>query len=863
MAKRVLIFITAALLMLLFNIWWVQQQNQQANPANQGGEETQTADNDPPLVAPPPSDPAAQPAPVNPPVAQGPQEPQQRVTIGSADPESDYVMLVTANNRGGVIERIELNNPRFRELEARREGRGYPGELAVTDAPAGGVIVNAVGAGTPAAAAGLKVGDRITAIKTGAGEPTPVTSVLEWNAALRGDDARIGDKWSLEIQTAAGETATREVTLAPIPLSLVAPEFEGSGTAAQPLSMRLTLQSLWDASQATPQLIGEIPAATSLMDYLTDGAEGGVVVGRLPEDNPLYLAGLRPGDYISKVDSTAVSDAATLREYLAGVASGSLLRIEYGSDPVGLAYVQLPYEMPQLQLHNVTWKVSQPAENVVEFRYLDAQQQLEFVKRFTLAKKADVDAARRGEELPPIYHLTMDMEIINHGPKRELVYQIDGFNGLPTEGFWYSSKIARGWFEGVGARDVMMEFEDRSPDLIGAPRIDKYDDLPTPGGEAPLRSISTDARYFATSLIPLRENPNEIWFDRALAVRVGMPRSESKESQLTNTSFRLLSTKTVLEPGGSVSRSFRLFTGPKSNGLLEDPEYNLSELVYYGWPIWGIFAKVLQAVLHFIYGIIPNYGVAILLLTVMVRGAMYPLSRRNALGAQKMQMLQPEIRRLNEKYKNNPQEKMRQTQELFRKHNYHPLGGCLVLFLQLPIFIGLYRALMLDVELRQAPLIPGFTAWCDNLAAPDMLFDWSNWSFMPDFLVSTTGWLGPYFNLLPIITIGLFIAQQKILMPPALDDQQRMQQKVMKYMMVFFAFMFFRVPSGLCLYFIASSLWGLAERKLLPKPSAEQQKQAAELAAQGDGDSPRERRRQAAGGSNGSAIKSNNKKKRT
>ena len=137
------------------------------------------------------------------------------------------------------------------------------------------------------------------------------------------------------------------------------------------------------------------------------------------------------------------------------------------------------------------------------------------------------------------------------------------------------------------------------------------------------------------------------------------------------------------------------------------------------------------------------------------------------------------------------------------------------MFLQLPIFIGLYRCLSVDIHLRQAPLIPGIP-WCSNLAGPDMAWRWQG--LLPDFLASETGWLGPYLNILPIITIVLFIAQQKMFTPPATDEQTQMQQKMMKYMMIFMGVLFFKVPAGLCVYFIASSLWGIGERKLLPKP---------------------------------------------
>jgi YidC/Oxa1 family membrane protein insertase len=140
-----------------------------------------------------------------------------------------------------------------------------------------------------------------------------------------------------------------------------------------------------------------------------------------------------------------------------------------------------------------------------------------------------------------------------------------------------------------------------------------------------------------------------------------------------------------------------------------------------------------------------------------------------------------------------------------------------LVFIQLPVFIGLYRSLQFDIELRQAPLIPGL-AWCANLAAPDMLLDWSGWMFdvvqhgIGGFLV-----LGPYFNILPIFTVVLFIVQQKMFTPPPTNEQAEMQQKIMGYMMVLIGLMFYTVASGLCLYFIASSLWGLTERTFLPK----------------------------------------------
>ena len=158
-------------------------------------------------------------------------------------------------------------------------------------------------------------------------------------------------------------------------------------------------------------------------------------------------------------------------------------------------------------------------------------------------------------------------------------------------------------------------------------------------------------------------------------------------------------------------------------------------------------------------------------------------------------------------------------QELYRKHDFNPMSGCMLAVVQLPIFMGLYRSLMINVELRQAPLISEAIRWCSNLAAPDMLFRWADWSAMPSFLTAYKGFmsLGPYLNILPIFTVGLMILQQQMFMPPATDEQTQMQQKMMKYMMILIGYAFYTVPSGLCLYIISSSLWGIAEKKLLPK----------------------------------------------
>jgi YidC/Oxa1 family membrane protein insertase len=185
----------------------------------------------------------------------------------------------------------------------------------------------------------------------------------------------------------------------------------------------------------------------------------------------------------------------------------------------------------------------------------------------------------------------------------------------------------------------------------------------------------------------------------------------------------------------------------------------------------------------------------------------------------KLQELRPEMDRIKEKYKGDQQKQAQAMQQLYRKHKVNPLAGCLPMLIQLPVFIGLYRGLAVDVELRGSPLFGESIRWCSDLAAPDMLWDWSG--IMPGFINRGEGifGLGPYLNVLPLVTIVLFLLQQKMFMPEPANEQAAMQQKIMKYMMIFMGILFYKVPSGLCIYFIASSLWGIAERKLIPPPA--------------------------------------------
>lgn len=707
----------------------------------------------------------------------------------------------------------------------------------------------------------------------------PQPQAVDQQAAVQPKDAKQKDKPgaakdapkkaadSVAAVTAARPAADAQPTVAP-PKPAIAEQWLtlGSADPASPYRMLVTLTNR-GAAVARIELNSErfrnLEDHAGYLGHLAvqpvAGGKPGALVQVVGPGTPADRAGLKPGDVLLSVNGAKVQGAASLREALAESRPRQQVKLDVlragkpatltatlerppmevvkpeGSDPLSLLLTlnsldgqtleppkpvevdvidpAVNAELPGLKLRNGNWEVVSSDASHAKFRWVLEPEQIELIKTYQLAQ-AKADA---GDD-QPAYHLTFNVEIRNLADKEQkLAYQLDGPTGLPDEGWWYATKISHEMFGAAGLRDVAAGYllpDGRfKPVVISSRSLAEVDEdepaekmMPTDPGDR-VAFIGVDAQYFAAVLIP-NQGEKEDWIAGTQPLRVGPIPEDKAEKVRVNTSCRVISEEFKLPPGGSVQNSFTFFAGPKKPDILANYDY-ISDLVYYGW--FGWVAKPMLGILHFFHSIVRNYGIAIIMLTVLVRSCMFPLSRKQALNAQRMQELQPEIKKINEKFKGNAEARTKATQDLFRKHSYNPFSGCLPMFIQLPIFIGLYRSLSVDVELRQAALIPGLE-WCSNLAAPDMLFYWGN--FMPGMVIS---WLGPYFNLLPCFTVALFLVQQKMFMPPPTDEQTAMQQKMMKYMMVIIGVMFFKVASGLCIYFIASSLWGIAERKLLPK----------------------------------------------
>jgi YidC/Oxa1 family membrane protein insertase len=695
-------------------------------------------------------------------------------TLGN--PDEGYKLQVTFTSRGAGVEHAELvertknGKLRFRALE--HDG-GYLGYLGLTETTSG-LRIRTIPAGSPAAkaqkiAGGLQVGDVITELN---GQSVMTVSGLE----------------QILSRTKAGQQAELVI--------------ERSGT------------------EGPQRLTASVTLSEAPLDVLRMAAgDSETVQGNLQRPSLLTTLGSLGGTQI----------------------------------PLG-AYA-LPALQETLDMEWQTLPLEVQGGQGVEFRLpLDSflattgrPSQLDLVKRYRLYP-VGVDSDG--------YLLDLETVIVNRNEKEvSLSFRQEGLSGLTLEGWWYTVKISPHMFAGAGQRDVIYQ-TDATGQLIATTRsvVDtarktEADMLAQRGQVSPqtpvglptilfsesepietrsLGYIGLDGAYFSAALLPHPEDPtglHDLRTAAAFAVAHSPESIDKSKLQATNTSFWLETQEQTVPAGGELARRYQVFIGPKAPETLA--AHGLDLAIEYGWFPW--VAKPLGAILHFFHFLVGNYGLAIVMLTVVVRGAMFPLGRKAAINAQKMQELQPELKRINELYKDNMEKRAKAMQEVYAKHNFKPLAGCLPMFIQLPIFIGLYRCLSVDISLRQAPLIPGVD-WASNLAAPDQLINWSSW--MPEFIAGRgTGWLGPYFNILPMVTVGLFLLQQKMLMPKATDEQTRMTQNMMQIMTVFMGVLFFKVPSGLCIYFITSSAWSLVERQLVKRMMPAPKKTDSEASA--------------------------------
>lgn len=248
--------------------------------------------------------------------------------------------------------------------------------------------------------------------------------------------------------------------------------------------------------------------------------------------------------------------------------------------------------------------------------------------------------------------------------------------------------------------------------------------------------------------------------------------------------------KSKLEPigvGQEKTESLKLFVGPQEESVLEGIAPGLELVKDYGW--LTILAKPIFWLLEKIHGIVNNWGWSIILLTVLIKLLFFPLSAASYKSMAKMKLVQPRLMEMKERFKGEPQKLNQAMMEMYRKEKINPLGGCLPVVVQIPVFIALYWVLLSSVEMRGAPWL----GWIQDLSQPDTLFG---------------VWFGAPIGLLPIImAISMFIQVKLNPTPP-----DPLQAKLMMYMPLIFSVMFFFFPSGLVLYWVVNNILSIAQQ---------------------------------------------------
>lgn len=295
----------------------------------------------------------------------------------------------------------------------------------------------------------------------------------------------------------------------------------------------------------------------------------------------------------------------------------------------------------------------------------------------------------------------------------------------------------------------------------------------------PLEWMGYSDHYFLTSLVTkTRDVPWRVAFER-------INDAGTFKSELATASGQLkqVQGETIVDLGA--------YIGPKEYSQLKAVNYDLTNALYFGW--FDVIAKPLLLFLNLIYDYIPNYGVAIILITVIIKILFWPLAHKSAKSMKTLQKIQPKLAKLKEKYGDDKEKLNKELMQLYKTYNVNPMGGCLPMLLQIPVFFALYKVLLQSIEIRHAP----FALWITDLSAPDRLM-------IPGVEI-------PWIGGIPVLTLlmGASMYLQQRLTPTAGDPTQAM---MMRFLPIVFTFMFINFPSGLVLYWFVNNVLSIVQQ---------------------------------------------------
>lgn len=303
-----------------------------------------------------------------------------------------------------------------------------------------------------------------------------------------------------------------------------------------------------------------------------------------------------------------------------------------------------------------------------------------------------------------------------------------------------------------------------------------------------LKWLAVQDRYFMSAVIP-----DEV-------VDAGMHLRLNEDKILEN---MYMQPEFVIDSGNQHVFKYKIFFGPKSMKVLKSLDYDLIKAVHFG--MFDILAKPCVWIMNFIYDhFIPNYGVAIILLTLLSKILLWPLGNKSYKSMAEMKKIQPLMTEIKEKYKDDKKKMNEEMMGLYKTYKVNPMGGCLPMVVQIPVFFALYRMLYEAIELRHAP----FFGWINDLSAPDRLL---HFDFSIPFMQPPYG--------IPVLTIimGVTMFIQQKMSPPVGDATQA---KMMMLMPIVFTVIFINFSSGLVLYWLINNIVSVAQQYYITKKNA-------------------------------------------
>ena len=327
-------------------------------------------------------------------------------------------------------------------------------------------------------------------------------------------------------------------------------------------------------------------------------------------------------------------------------------------------------------------------------------------------------------------------------------------------------------------------------------------------GSKDLKWVGTMSQYYSTVVMPLSESGNNSWYAAPARYKLPVTNEEVDGVEVAaGVPDFTLSPKTADMPGGVRSLSYKIFTGPKLNLMLEDMTHDIpriEQIMDYGWLY--LISYPMNWLINIFHDWFGNWGWAIVAMTFVVRLIIWPLYRKSYTSMKRMSLLQPLMKELKEKYPNDQQKVSMEMMNLYRQYGISPFGGCLPMFLQIPIFFAFFYVLQTAAELRGAP----FLGWVTDLSQMDTVYT------LPFTIM---GW-EPAINVLPFVMAASMIFMMK--MTPQAGDPT--QQKIMKFMPVMFFLFCYTYPSALALYWTTTNIISIIQTLIirrLPQPTLE------------------------------------------